>query len=68
MYETLLKKIMEERGTSCRILSIMTGIPRSTLSNYVIGRRAPDIQTACKIIKVLQLDVSIIDKLFEPVY
>lgn len=67
-YETLLKKIIEEKGWSYRMISVMTGIARSTISNYALGKRVPDVQTACKIIKVLQLDMSLIDRLFEPVY
>ena len=68
MYETMLKKIMEERGISCRMLSIITGIPRSTISNYINRNRQPDIQTAFQIVRVLHLDISVVESLFEPVF
>lgn len=66
MYETLLKKILEEKGVSLYILSRLTGISRQSLSNYANGKREPDIPTAVKIIKALQLDEMIIYRLFEP--
>lgn len=67
-YETYFKKLIDERGYSYNIISSLTGIPRSTISNYASGRRKPDIQTACRIMKALNIDISLIGKLFEPVW
>lgn len=68
LYPTKFKKIIEQRGSSYGALSAVTGLSRQTLSNYANGIRKPDIQTACLIIKVLNLDISEIKTLFEPVY
>lgn len=67
-YPTKLKKIMEEKGLNCSILSRMTGLTRTAVSNYANGIRKPDICTAGRIIKALQLNSDAFWTLFEPVY
>lgn len=65
-YPTKFKKIIEERKLTYGSLSAVTGITRQALGNYALGLRKPDIHTACIIIRTLNLDISIIETLFEP--
>lgn len=67
-YPTKLKKIMEEKGLNCSMISRMTGLTRTAISNYANGIRKPDISTAGKIIRALQMDSNAFWTLFEPVY
>ena len=67
-YETKLKMIIVERGLSYGIVSKMTGIPKSTISNYANGYRTPDYRTACRLIDILDIDIDVFATLFDPVY
>lgn len=66
-YETLFKKIILDKGLSYNIVSKMTGIPKSTIGNYAIGARKPDLHSVCTIMRALQLESDLIYSLFEPV-
>lgn len=66
-YPTMMMKIMKDEDLSYGIVSKMTGLSKSAVYNYSYGYRQPDISTACKIIRALQLDISSIETLFLPV-
>lgn len=68
IYPTKLKKIIEEKGLTYNMIARMSGVTRAAISNYANGLRKPDIDTAGKIIRVLQLNNDIIWTLFEPTY
>lgn len=68
IYPTKFKMIIEKRNVSYGTLSAVTGLTRQALYNYANGLRKPDIQTACLIIKTLNLGINEIETLFEPVY
>ena len=44
MFAQKLKKARKESGYTQEDVSLETKIPRSTLANYEIGRREPDIE------------------------
>ena len=67
-YETKFQYYILKKGLSYRILSSLTNIPKSSLYNYAIGRRIPDFKTAFKIIKILGLEPSELERLFDPYY
>lgn len=67
-YETLFKKIIVERSLSYGVVSKITGLPRSTISNYANGNRVPDYRTVIKLIKDLHINPELFDTLFDPVY
>ena len=50
------------------MIARMSGVTRAAISNYANGLRKPDIDTAGKIIRALQLNNDIIWTLFEPTY
>lgn len=68
IYPTKLKKIIEEKGLTYNMIARMSGVTRAAISNYANGFRKPDIDTAGKIIRALQLNNDIIWTLFEPTY
>ena len=68
IYPTKLKKIIEEKGLTYNMIARMSGVTRAAISNYANGLRKPDIDTAGKIIRALQLNNDIIWTLFEPTY
>ncbi len=65
-FPTLFQKILKENDISYGIMSKMTGISKSAICNYANGYRTPDIQTGCRIVKSLGLDLDIIEKIFQP--
>lgn len=54
----LLDKIMYDKNLSIRQLSIMTGIPKSTINDIVTGRTMPRIDTLETIAKGLKVRIS----------
>lgn len=54
----LLDKIMYNKNLSIRQLSIMTGIPKSTISDIVSGKTMPRIDTLEVIAKGLKIRIS----------
>lgn len=54
----LLDKIMYNKNLSIRQLSIMTGIPKSTISDIVSGKTMPRIDTLEAIAKGLKIRIS----------
>lgn len=54
----LLDKIMYDKNLSIRQLSIMTGIPKSTISDIASGRTMPRIDTLEIIAKGLKIHIS----------
>lgn len=54
----LLDKIMYDKNLSIRQLSIMTGIPKSTISDIASGRTMPRIDTLETIAKGLKVRIS----------
>lgn len=67
-YPTKLKKIIEEKGLTYSMVACLSGVTRAAISNYANGIRKPDIATAGKIIRALQLNNDVVWTLFEPVY
>ena len=67
-YETKFQYYVKEKNLSYGILANITGITKSTIYNYALGRRTPDIYNACKIAEVLGLDLSEIKVLFKPYF
>lgn len=66
--ETKFKMILLQKGLSYGIVSKMTGIAKSTISNYANGYRKPDFKTACQLINLLDIDKDKMEELFDPVY
>lgn len=54
----LLDKIMYNKNLSIRQLSVMTGIPKSTINDIVTGRTMPRIDTLEIIAKGLKVRIS----------
>lgn len=54
----LLDKIMYDKNLSIRQLSVMTGIPKSTINDIVTGRTMPRIDTLEIIAKGLKVHIS----------
>lgn len=54
----LLDKIMYDKNLSIRQLSIITGIPKSTISDIASGRTMPRIDTLEIIAKGLKVRIS----------
>lgn len=54
----LLDKIMYNKNLSIRQLSIMTGIPKSTISDIVSGKTMPRIDTLEIIAQGLKIHIS----------
>lgn len=54
----LLDKIMYDKNLSIRQLSIITGIPKSTISDIASGRTMPRIDTLEIIAKGLKIHIS----------
>ena len=56
----LLDKIMYNKNLSIRQLSVMTGIPKSTINDIVTGRTMPRIDTLEIIAKGLKVRISVL--------
>ncbi len=54
----LLDKIMYNKNLSIRQLSVMTGIPKSTINDIVTGRTMPRIDTLEIIAKGLKVRIA----------
>lgn len=67
-YNTKFQFYIEQRDLSYGVLANVTGIPKSTLYNYALGRRTPDIYNAIKIAEILRLDMAEIKVLFKPYF
>ena len=67
-YNTKFQYYVEERQLSYGVLAAVTKIPKSTLYNYAMGRRTPDIYVAFKIAETLRLDPNEIKVLFKPYF
>ena len=63
--KVLLDQIMYERNLTVRQVSIMTGVPKSTISDIVSGRTSPRLNTLEKL--AVGLKVHITD-LYESAY
>ena len=61
----LLEKIMQDRNMSIRQVAILTGIPRSTLSDIISGRTSPRLNTLEQLAKGLKIRIS---DLYESTY
>lgn len=63
--EILLDKIITSKNLTVRQVSILTGIPKSTISDIVSGRTIPRLDTLEKLAKGLKVHIS---DLFESDY
>ena len=54
----LLDKIMHNKNLSIRQVSIITGVPKSTISDIVAGKTMPRIDTLETIAKGLKIRIS----------
>lgn len=54
----LLDKIMHSKNLSVRQVSIMTGIPKSTISDIMIGKKMPRMDTMEKLAAGLKIKIS----------
>lgn len=54
----LLDKIISDRNLSIRQVSILTGIPRSTLSDIISGRTSPRLDTLEQLARKLKVRIS----------
>lgn len=56
--QILLSKIMQDRNLSIRQVSILTGVPRSTLNDIISGRTSPRLDTLEQIARGLKIRIS----------
>lgn len=56
--EILLSKIMQDRNLSIRQVSILTGVPRSTLSDILNDKVSPRLDTLEQIARGLKIRIS----------
>ena len=54
----LLEKIMQDRNLSIRQVSILTGVPRSTLSDIICGRTSPRLDMLEQLARGLKVRMS----------
>jgi transcriptional regulator with XRE-family HTH domain len=54
----LLDKIMYDKNLSIRQVSIMTGVPKSTINDIAVGKTMPRIDTLETIAKGLKIRIS----------
>lgn len=54
----LLENIMAKKNLSLRQVSILTGIPKSTVGDIVAGRKSPRMDTMEKLAKGLKMRIS----------
>jgi transcriptional regulator with XRE-family HTH domain len=63
--KVLLDQIMYERNLTVRQVSIMTGVPKSTISDIVSGRISPRLNTLEQLATGLKVHIT---DLFESTY
>lgn len=63
--KVLLDQIMYERNLTVRQVSIMTGVPKSTISDIVSGRTSPRLNTLEQLAAGLKVPMT---DLFESTY
>jgi len=54
----LLADIMYKRNLTVRQVSIMTGIPKSTIHNIMIGKTSPTLDTLAEIADGLKISIN----------
>ena len=61
----LLDRILARKNLSIRLVSILTGVPRSTIDDIITGKRSPRMSTMEQLAKGLNVRIT---DLFESPY